>query len=246
MSMGNPLGNRRSASFLSLLTVSVLVAVLLSGFTLPGSLTQIHAVHLAVVSKVVREVARKEVFKDWQIVKCGEMLSSGDMVKTGENSFALIRFKDNSFVRVRGWAELTVKGTTEGPSFSKSVNLESGSVGFKITKQRSDEKFRFTSPISVASIRGTGGKFVSAALSDTLTVIEGEVLLTNATSFAHVVVRAGYMGISNSDGAIFVRMATSAELTTAGRAASDDEEMIHGLTWEGDQHWVGDLSSFND
>ena len=183
---------------------------------------------VALVSKVVLDVTRKEVFKDWQIARRGETLSSGDRVKTGENSVAVIKFKDNSLVRVREQSELTITGTTTGSSFSKSVNMENGVVGFNIKKQKVDEEFRFTSPTSVASIRGTGGKFSSLGQSDTLTVIEGAVLLTNSISSEFVEVRAGYTGISNSDGTISVRPATTDELTTAGNAArvSDQENRL--------------------
>ena len=183
---------------------------------------------VALVSKVVLDVTRKESFKDWQIARRGETLSSGDRVKTGEKSVAVIKFKDNSLVRVRELSELTVTGTTNGSSFSKSVNVESGVVGFNIKKQRSDEEFRFTSPTSVASIRGTSGKFVSGGFSDTLTIIEGTVLMTNSASSEFVEVRAGYTGVSNSDGTISARVATQEELTTAGNAAriSDQENKL--------------------
>ncbi len=183
---------------------------------------------VALVSKVVLDVTRKEAFKDWQIARRGETLSSGDRVKTGEKSVAVIKFKDNSMVRVRELSELTVTGTTNGSSFSKSVNVESGVVGFNIKKQRSDEEFRFTSPTSVASIRGTSGKFVSGGFSDTLTIIEGAVLMTNSASFEFVEVRAGYTGISNSNGTISTRPATQEELTTASNAArvSDQENKL--------------------
>ena len=200
-----------------------------------GSLLPIAAVatppaesSVALVSKVVLDVTRKEVTKDWQIAKRGETLSSGDRVKTGEKSVAVIKFKDNSLVRVRERSELTVTGTTQGSSFSKSVNVQSGVVGFNIRKQQPDEVFRFASPTSVASIRGTGGQFTSHDLFDTLTVVEGAVLMTNSKSSDSVVVQAGFTGLSNPDGTISSRPATPEELTAAQNASrlSDQENRL--------------------
>ena len=146
---------------------------------------------VGLLSKVVLDVARREASTDWQMARRGDILSSGDKVKTGEKSVAVIKFRDRSLVRVRERSELTVNETTSGSCVSRSVNLEKGSVGFKLEKQGSDEEFRFTSPTSVASIRGTEGQFVSGLDSDTLTIIEGVVLLTNARSFEAVEVQAG-------------------------------------------------------
>jgi len=179
---------------------------------------------IALVSKVVLDVKRKELEKDWEIAKRGETLSSGDRVRTGEKSIAIIKFKDNSLVRVRERSELTVTGETRGSSFSKNVNIEGGVVGFNIRKQKKDEEFRFTSPTSVASIRGTGGLFRAHESADTLTVVEGSVLLTNNISTNSVLVRAGFTGISNPDGTIQTRPATNEELAAAQNASSLSEQ----------------------
>ncbi len=56
---------------------------------------------------------RKEASRDWQIARRGEMLSSGDRVKTGDRSVAVIRFKDHSFVRIHECSELTISETTK-------------------------------------------------------------------------------------------------------------------------------------
>lgn len=182
--------------------------------------------HVALVSKVVLDVTRKQASREWQIARRGETLSSGDRVKTGKNSAAVIKFKDHSLVRVRERSEVAVMGTTKKSLFSKSVNLDNGAVEFSIKKQKSDEEFRITSPTSVASIRGTGGKFTSGGFSDTLTLIEGAVILTNMKSSRSVEVKAGYTGISDPDGTISVRKATSHELRTANGVAGEGKETM--------------------
>ena len=183
-------------------------------------------VPVAVVSRVVRDVNRKEAHRQWEVARRGEALSSGDKVKTGENSVAVIKFHDHSLVRVRERSELTIIETMAESAASRSVNLERGGVGFDIKKQRNGGQFRFSSPVSVASIRGTEGRFVSGGQSDTLTVLEGMVELTNGMSLDQIEVRAGYTGISTCDGTIWARLATPDELRVAGSAAQEEAETI--------------------
>lgn len=176
---------------------------------------------IALISKVVLDVNRKEEGKEWQIAKKGETLSSGDKVKTGAKSVAIIKFKDNSLVRVRELTELTVTGSMNGSAFSKSVEMKSGVIGFNIKKQQTGEEFRFTSPTSVASIRGTGGSFT---LGDTLVVIEGAIEFENTISSNVVNVQAGFTGISNPDGTIMTRPSTPEEKAAAEQAARVSEQ----------------------
>lgn len=174
---------------------------------------------VALINKVVLEVARKEEGKNWQDAVKGETLSSGDRVKTGQKSAAIIKFKDNSLVRVRELTELTVTGTTSGSAFSKSVEMKGGVVGFNIKKQQQGEEFRFTSPTSVASIRGTGGSFTTSTAADTLIVTEGSIEFTNTISSNTVIVAAGNTGISKPDGTITSRPSTPEERDAAEQAA---------------------------
>lgn len=179
---------------------------------------------VALVSRVVLDVARKEADKDWQTAARGQTLTTGDRVRTGEKSLAIIKFKDNSLVRVRERSELTVTGQMEGSAFSKSVNIEKGVVGFNIRRQQPDEEFRFTSPTSVASIRGTGGQFSAPGSSDTLIVVEGLVRLTNRISSEYVDVQAGYTGLSNPDGTLETRPSSTQEQQTAIEASRLNEQ----------------------
>ncbi len=173
---------------------------------------------IATVSKVISDVNRKEPTKDWQKAKTGELLGTGDRVRTGDRSIAIIKFKDNSLIRVRSQSELTVTGTQKGTSFSKTVGLDRGGIGFNIAKQRSDEEFRFTSPTSVASIRGTGGQFISEVDGDTLVVLTGSVNLTNNRSTNSVDVGSGFTGISAPDGSVYSRQSTDDEKKNAAES----------------------------
>jgi hypothetical protein len=179
---------------------------------------------IALLSKVILDVTRQERGRDWTKAKRGETLKNGDKVRTGEKSIAIIKFKDNSLVRVRERSTLTVTGTQTGTSFSKSVEVENGVVGFNVNKQRSDEEFRFTSPTSVASIRGTGGLFSSQNARDTLTTLEGTVRLTNKLSSQTVDVESGFTGVSNPDGSVTTHRSTTSERKAAEDANVGDDQ----------------------
>lgn len=179
---------------------------------------------VGLISKVILDVSKSSPEKDWTKAQRGETVASGDRVRTGDKSVAVVKFKDNSLVRVRERSELTITGEVRDGAFSKSVNVEKGVVGFNIRTQQPDEEFRFTSPTSVASIRGTGGQFASRATSDTLTVIEGVVDLLNKISSRSVSVAAGFTGISQPDGSITARPSTAEERQSAMEAARVGEQ----------------------
>jgi hypothetical protein len=102
--------------------------------------------------------------------------------------------------------------------------MKNGVVGFNIKKQQTGEEFRFSSPTSVASIRGTGGSFSSASVADTLIVTVGLIEFTNNPSSQQVDVPAGYTGISKPDGTITTRPSTPEEKAAAEEAARASEQ----------------------
>jgi hypothetical protein len=184
---------------------------------------------VALVSKVILDVKRKELDKDWVAAKRGETLASGDRVRTGVNSLAVIKFKDNSLVRIREQSELTITGNVAGRAFSKTVNLTRGAVGFNIKKQETGEEFSFRSPTSVASIRGTEGLYIATALQDLLTVLEGTIRFQNRISTTEVDVNAGYTGIAKPDGTILTRPSTPADQAVARNAMIEREDEQRNL-----------------
>ena len=63
---------------------------------------------VGLISKVIQDVTHKQSNADWQKAKKGEPLTAGDRVKTGEKSIAILKFLDNSLVRVRELSELPI------------------------------------------------------------------------------------------------------------------------------------------
>ncbi|MBI4547957.1 MAG: FecR domain-containing protein [Ignavibacteriae bacterium] len=177
-------------------------------------------VTLALITKVIREVAKRSTLIDWKTATKGETLLSGDQVRTGQRSLAVIKFKDNSMVRVREQSLLTINGEIGPRGRMKTIQLSKGSFGFSVKKQPENEQFRLTSPTSVASIRGTQGKLSGAEGNDTLIVTEGLVNLRNQISNQDIDVNAGFIAFSNQDGSITSRKALEQELKDAQTAAT--------------------------
>jgi len=175
---------------------------------------------LAMILKVIPEVRKQSHSEtDWAIASKGDPLTTGDKVRTNKNSLALIKFMDRSIVRLREESMLTVDTSTVEGKFTKFIKLWKGGFGFEFRKQR-DEQFRLTSPTAVASIRGTRGMLSGGAGSDTLIVTEGTVRFGNNVSNREIDVAAGNIGISNQDGSISSRRATTKELSEADRLAT--------------------------
>ena len=207
------------------MTQTRILALALAGATLLFAVPQARAQNpvIGLISKVIQDVTRRVSGQEWEKATRGQTLASGDMVKTGAKSFAVLKLKDNSLLRLREESEVVVTGTLRGKEFSKSIQVRQGVVGFNIKKQGPDEQFRFSSPTSVASVKGTGGVLrVNGA--DTLTVVEGLVSLTNSLSNTSVDVPAGYTGISRPDGTVESRVSTAAELSAAEDATRTGDQ----------------------
>lgn len=195
------------------------LALVLTLIAMPLAAPQAQAQNpvIGLISKVIQDVSRRIAGQDWEKAARGQTLASGDMVKTGVKSFAVLKLKDNSLLRLREESEVVVTGALRGKEFSKSIQIRQGVVGFNIRKQAAGEQFRFSTPTSVASVKGTGG-VLRVNGSDTLTVVEGLVALANSVSNTSVDVPAGYTGISRPDGTVESRLSTAAELTAAEEA----------------------------
>lgn len=194
-----------------------------------------YAPTIAVVQLVKNKAYHKPPKVDkWSPTQKGVGLESGTLVKTGEKSFLLIKFLDGSFLRVDENTTLEVVGENPKGNYSRKVNIENGGVDFKVTKVKG--KFEFTTPLSVATIRGTEGVLFSRADADTLMVREGEVDFFNKISNLSRTVKAGEVGISTKDGEITTRLMTESEKRKSEeiRKAIEKREIeIRGKTGEG-------------
>jgi hypothetical protein len=176
---------------------------------------------LALITKIIQEVMKKpDSTNDWTKASKGEILIAGDHVRTGKKSLAIVKFTDNSIVRLRELSELQLNAEGARGSLVRSAQLTGGAVGFDVKKQQENNLFRLTSPTSVASIRGTKGKWSGGKGNDTLVVTEGLINLLNNVSNKNLDIPAGFIGFSNSDGSLSSRKATDDELADASSAAN--------------------------
>ncbi len=129
---------------------------------------------VAVLMKVVKEVTLKKENKDWTEAKTGVPLLTNDEIKTGPKSLAMIKFTDNSIVRVRENSNLKIYADKKNQALSKNVYMDKGKLGAEISKQENDE-FKFSTPTMVASIRGTTIAIETDDTSTTLVCNTGEV-----------------------------------------------------------------------
>lgn len=190
-----------------ILLAAVLILTLTPGLR-PSNTT------LALLMKVIRDVEHKTEFAEWNTAVKGDPLKTGDHLRTGIRSLAIVKFNDRSIVRVRENSEIAMATDPDGQGMVKTIELSKGAYGFDIRKQVND-KFRFTSPTSVASIRGTSGKWSGGEGYDTLVVNEGLVNLSNEVSKKDIDVPEGYIAFSSQDGSLTSRQATEDELAAA-------------------------------
>jgi hypothetical protein len=176
---------------------------------------------VAAVHKPVGTVEFMASGKSWTKAVPATPLYSGDKVKTGDNSFVIIKFIENSILRIQEKSEITVHGDmTKNKEFSKNVYMERGSLGFTVQK-RANEKFEFSTPTSVASIRGTEGLLVSGGDSaDVLIISSGVVVFTNLISNQSVTVGANQAAFSDKQGNVDVKPVTLQQLQMLNNSLS--------------------------
>ncbi len=129
-----------------------------------------------------------DVAGDLQIRKSGEGdwikydqtgLNSGDEIKTGNSSNAVIETPDSDKIAVKPNSELTIREWTAGENYS--VELLSGELHAQVEK--SNRTFEVRTPAVVTSVRGT--EFTVNVENDGTTTVmafEGAVSVTDITS----------------------------------------------------------------
>jgi hypothetical protein len=157
---------------------------------------------VATVTRTVKQVDLQSNGAAWREARKGDPLLAGDVIRTGDAALAIVKFIDNTLLQIRANSTVGVTGELRNRTISKEVKLNNGGVGFTVPKQRPGEEFRFTSPTSVASIRGTSGYYACSDSSDTLTVLEGTIHFMNRRSNNEVMVEAGYTAIAGNNGSM--------------------------------------------
>lgn len=167
---------------------------------------------IALVNRVVEIVERRSPDVEWRTAKIGDLLNSGDIIKTGPASFSLVRFYDNSHLRIRELSQVTIYADRDRENYHRNIHVTEGSVGFDVRKREAD-RFEFTTPTSVASIRGSTGSFISRMNEpDILLMVTGLAVLRNLLSGEEIEVRGGEIAFSYTDGSLEKRPLTQRDL----------------------------------
>ena len=163
----------------------------------------------AYVIKVINNVNMRTPTTGWQKAVPLNTLKSGYELRTEKGSLAMILFADQSKLIIREKSIVTIKGEVKGKEIiSRSVQMDRGDMIFNVKKAET-EQFRFSSPISVASIRGTQGDYSTGGDADSLTIAEGLADFTNSLSGKKQPVGSGQTGIADSSGNLNVGSAHS-------------------------------------
>jgi hypothetical protein len=129
---------------------------------------------------------------------------------------------------VRAKSEVEIRGQVQGRQIlDRNVHTTRGNVGFDVKKQEK-EAFRFSSPISVASIRGTIGSYQRQDENnvDQLTIGTGLATFTNLISNQSVDVSNNQTGIADGQGNLSVRQSTPQEQALNTTNLPSDEQVV--------------------
>ncbi|MBC7320399.1 FecR domain-containing protein [bacterium] len=151
---------------MKILRVSLILIMVL----IIGSSINIVSPYRATVIKIEGTVLKKVNLQNiWVPVNKGDILDSGDSLKTGENSYAELRFSDGSTVKINPETEVSI--------YRDYLSLAIGYVRLYITKLFPN--FEVRTPSAIAGVRGT--EFSVEVLEDQTTIVtvyEGEVDVT--------------------------------------------------------------------
>ena len=188
---------------------TIVLWTLLGGFAVPrASVGQPVSAFQAYISKVKGDVTRRAAVGGWQQAVPPSELVSGDRVRAGQRSRAIILYADKTKLVLREKTEALL--TSDGRSL-RAVQIDQGDVTFDVRKQES-EQFRFTSPTAVAAIRGTTGAWtVLGNGTSMLNIFKGVATLTNTSNGASLEVAAGQVGTLDPGGNLTIRRITFLE-----------------------------------
>jgi len=193
---------------------------------------QLSKTSYGVFFKVINFVQKKNIEQDWYRIRKGDVLYNNDNVRTGKSSIAIIKFTDKSILRMLENSELILLGEKVEKSVKNNLKIVQGTVVFNINKKQ-NEQYTFTSPTSVASIRGTKGLFNHQDNVDILIVVEGIVTIKNLISGEQKEVKNGNITFSYPDGKFDIREATPDELNGVEQSLkAGDEQKENELNFE--------------
>jgi len=155
----------------------VAIFFLFSGITLHGE-----ARVVAAISSMKGNVQiRAANIRKYDSAYKGQMIRTGDWIKTDKNVFVAIIFLDGSNVKIQSNTEIEIKSSRiTAKELKTQMYIAEGQAWSKVSKQKNGE-FKIKTPTAVASVKGTefDVEFDDLAESTTLIVLEGSVEFGN-------------------------------------------------------------------
>lgn len=137
---------------------------------------------VAAISSMKGNVKIRDANKrKYDIAYKGQMIKTGDWIKTGKKVFVAIVFLDGSNVKIQSNTEIEIKSSRiTAKELKTQMYIAEGQAWSKVSQQKNGE-FKIKTPTAVASVKGTefDVEFDDLAESTTLTVLEGEVEFGN-------------------------------------------------------------------
>jgi hypothetical protein len=189
---------------------------------------------IGIIKKAINKVEYKQDEAGWADAKDGQQLFNNDEVKTGSQSFVLIKFTDNSLLRIRENSILKISAKKEGKNLSQSAEVKAGIIGFNIEKQDGDS-FEFSTPTMVASIRGTEG-FIQA-FGDSLSLLalsDGSVEVSDVNGTVSGTVSQGEYATIDNEGKLIIDTAGEDILKALENINKSNVKTIRFKTGSGD------------
>ena len=167
-----------------------------------------------------------------QLVKPGLGLNDGNLLRTGEQSLAVLVFSDDkSILKIRENSTVKIKGKRKKEGIFKTISLGLGELWAKVT--RSSVPFRVATPSGVAAVKGT--EFYTLYDKETgrmvIFCIEGIIELFN--NLGKVIVNAGEKGIINKDQPPVKQLSGASEIP--GWGSTDDQGELMEIEFQNEQ-----------
>ena len=128
---------------------SVITVAMLIGTSQVSTATK----DIAIVLKVNGDAKIKSTTSDWQSLKKGARLQSGDRIRTGSESLVAVVFSDDkTMMKIRSESELSINGDRTEKGIAKRLAMNIGQMWDRVTP---GTDFRLETPSGVAAVKGT-------------------------------------------------------------------------------------------
>jgi hypothetical protein len=159
----------------------------------------------------------------WEDAVKGAPLYNQDRVKTDVRSIAILKFLDGSVLKVRPETEVTIFGEQLADnSLKKEANISSGEILFDVPTEE-NQRFTFTTPTGLASIRGTKGYF-EVKLEETIIALEEGIMEVEGKSGLkeNATLETGKTAFISQNGSVVI-VPTPAEILSKMKKANIDK-----------------------